>query len=78
MYEIKLTEQEMISLRSYLSATKENRKADLAVWEDLCKEQNPDGSPRFPNAQGNASFLRERCLHLDAVLNKLYETTPRR
>ena len=78
MYEIKLTEQEVVSLRSYLSATSENRKSNLAIWEDMCKEQNPDGSPRFPNAQGNASFLREMGLHLDAVLNKLYEAELRR
>lgn len=56
---ITLPLDQMNSLYCFLLLTTGYRKSERESWESLAKEMNEDGTPKFPNAAGNARFWAE-------------------
>lgn len=54
---LELTEEQASALEIYLLMTTNYRKGERETWESLAKEQNEDGTLKFPNAPSNADFL---------------------
>lgn len=62
-----LTHEQATSLTCYLLMTTNYRKDEREAWERLATETKPDGTPKFPNAPGNARYWAELEQELDAI-----------
>lgn len=56
---VTLTNVQWNKLYIYLLTTTNYRKEQISAWEELACKTDPDGSPEYPNAAGNAEYLRE-------------------
>lgn len=68
---VTLTNDQWNTLVCYLRMSTNHREGELDVWKQLAEEKNPDGSPKFKKAAGNAAFWQETMEALNTMLPKL-------
>lgn len=68
---VTLTNGQWSTLVCYLLQTTSYRAGEWDTWQTLAQEKNADGSPKFPNAPGNAAYWRGVIDSIDAMLPKL-------
>lgn len=68
---VTLTNVQWNKLHIYLLTTTNYRKEQISAWEELARKTNPDGSPEYPNAAGNAEYLRELERDLSEIVQKI-------
>ena len=68
---VALTNVQWNKLYIYLLTTTNYRKEQISAWEKLACKTNPDGSPEYPNAAGNAEYLREPQRDLSEIAQKI-------
>lgn len=68
---ITLTEKQLEKLKSYLNMQKQTRTREQNSWEENAKEKNPDGTPKYKHAEGNAKWWAETNAVLDEVVEVL-------
>ena len=68
---VTLTNVQWNKLYIYLLTTTNYRKEQISAWEELVPKTNPDGSPEYPNAEGNAEYLRELERDLSEIIQKI-------
>lgn len=68
---VTLTNAEWSTLTTYLLMSTRHRERELEAWEKLSKEKNPDGTPRFENAESNAEYWREMIAKLEQIRLKI-------
>lgn len=69
--EVTLTQEEVTTIACYILMTTQHRAQEAEAWEKLASEQNPDSSPKFPNAPDNARYWHEQNDRLNAILKKI-------
>ncbi len=68
---ITLTNEQWSGLTIYILITTKFREREAEAWEKLAAEKNPDGTPRYQNAAGNAMFWREMTARLEEIRLKI-------
>ena len=68
---VTLTDVEWNKLYIYLLTTTNYRKEQISKWEKLARKTNPDCSPEYPNATGNAEYLRKLERDLSEIVQKI-------
>lgn len=68
---VTLTNVQWNKLYIYLLTTTNYRKEQIGAWKELACKTNPDGSPEYPNAAGNAEYLRELGRDLSEIVQKI-------
>lgn len=68
---VTLTNAQWNKLYIYLLTTTNYRKEQISAWEELARKTNPDGSPEYPNAAGNAEYFRELERDLSEIVQKI-------
>lgn len=68
---VTLTNVQWNKLYIYLLTTTNYRKEQISAWEELARKTNSDGSPEYPNAAGNAEYLRELERDLSEIVQKI-------
>lgn len=68
---VTLTNKDWERLVCYLLMTTKHREGERDAWQSLAQEKNPDGSPKFPKAAGNAEYWQEVIDDLERIKNKL-------
>ena len=68
---VTLTDVEWNKLYIYLLTTTNYRKEQISAWERLARKTNTDGSPEYPNAAGNAEYLRKLDRDLSEISQKI-------
>lgn len=69
---VELTREQINTLVCYILATTQHRKGERETWEELAKEMNEDGTPKFKNAESNARYytkLEEELIEIRNVLD---------
>lgn len=66
---VELTKEQVNTLVCYILATTQYRKGEKEAWEELAKEMNEDGTPKFKNAESNARYYTK----LEEELTKIRE-----
>ncbi len=56
---INLTNDQANLLNCYIIMTTHDREEHAKNWRQLAEEKNPDGSPIFKNAEGNARYWED-------------------
>ncbi len=56
---ITLTHEQANFLACYILITTNHRKEAADTWKKLAEEKNDDGTPKYKNAAGNASWWEE-------------------
>lgn len=56
---VELTNEQINTLVCYILRTTQYRKGEREAWEELAKEMNEDGTPKFKNAKSNAEYYVE-------------------
>ena len=69
---VTLTDVEWNKLYIYLLTTTNYRKEQISAWERLARKTNPDGSSKYPNAAGNAEYLRKLDRDLSEIAQKIH------
>lgn len=72
---ITLTHEQAVKLTSFLLMTTNYRKGEREAWEKLATEKEPDGTPSFKNAPGNARFWAEMEQDLEDI-RKIIDGAP--
>lgn len=68
---VTLTNDDWSRVVCYLLQTTKHRTGERDAWQDLAKEKNPDGTPKFKNAADNAAYWQEVIDDLERILPKL-------
>ena len=68
---VTLTNVQFNKLYIYLLTTTNYRKEQIGAWERLARKTNPDGSAEYPNAAGNAEYLRKLDRDLSEIVQKI-------
>lgn len=68
---VTMTNEEWNALYCYLIGTTRHIEGEREAWEELAKEKKEDGSPKFPNAAGNAEYYRQTKVRMDGWLAKI-------
>lgn len=68
---VTLTNVQWNKLHIYLLTTANYRKEQISTWEELARKTNTDGSPEYPNAAGNAEYLRKLDRDLSEIAQKI-------
>lgn len=68
---VTLTNDEWCTLTTYLLMSTGYREREMEAWEKLSKEMNPDGTPRFENAKGNAEYWQDMIARLEQIRLKI-------
>lgn len=69
---VELTKEQVNTLVCYILATTQCRKGERIAWEELAKEMNEDGTPKFKNAESNARYfakLEEELAEIKEILD---------
>ena len=69
---VKMTSEQANLLACYILMTTQHRKSEAEAWRNLAAERKEDGTPRFPNAKGNAEYyesLEERLEEIRSLLD---------
>lgn len=59
------------SLRTFLLMSTNFRKDEANAWAKLAQEKKEDGSPRFPNAEGNIQFWKDMQEDIEEILRRI-------
>lgn len=68
---VTMTNEEWNSLYCYLISTTSHIEGERKAWESLATEKREDGTPKFPNAAGNAEYYRQTRKKLGGWLAKI-------
>ena len=68
---VTLTEKQIDKLKCYLNMQKQTRIREQNSWKESAKEKNPDGTPKYKHAEGNAKWWAETNAVLDEVVEVL-------
>ena len=68
---VTLTNAQWNKLYMYLLTTTNYRKEQISALEELARKTNPDGSPMYPNAAGNAEYCRQLEHDLSEIIQKI-------
>ena len=71
---VNLTEDQCHVLISYILMTTQHRKDLRDTWEELSKERNEDGTPKFKHAASNAEYYDELEQKLDEIRRTIDST----
>ena len=69
---VELTQEQVNTLVCYILTTTQHRKGEREAWEELSKEINEDGTPKFKNAESNARYyakLEEELTEIKEILD---------
>lgn len=72
---ITMTHEQANNLVCYLMMTTNYRKNEREAWERLAAETKEDGTPRYPNAPGNAKFWADTEHEIEAI-RKIIDDAP--
>jgi len=72
---ITLTHEQAVTLTSFLLMTTNFRKGERETWERLANETEPDGTPSFKNAPGNARFWADMEQEIETI-RKIIDDAP--
>lgn len=53
---VELTQEQVNTLVCYILMTTQHREREREAWEELAKEMNEDGTPKFKHAKSNAEY----------------------
>lgn len=53
---VELTQEQANTLFCYILMTTQYREREREAWEELAKEMNEDGTPKFKHAESNAEY----------------------
>lgn len=70
---IELTNEQWNTLTCYILMTTQHRKGEREAWEDLAKEVDETGQPRFKNAKSNAEYYAALEIKLKEILQIIDE-----
>ena len=68
---VELTKEQVNTLVCYILMTTQHRKGEREAWEELSKEMNEDGTPKFKNAKSNAEYYADLEFKLEEIRNVL-------
>ena len=68
---VTFTKEQAEKLKRYLDMQKQVRIREQNSWEESAKEKNPDGTPKYKHAEGNAKWWAETNAILDEVAEVL-------
>lgn len=68
---VELTKEQVNTLTCYILMTTQHRKGEREAWEELSKEMNEDGTPKFKNAKSNAEYYADLEFKLEEIRNVL-------
>lgn len=69
---VELTQEQVNTLVCYILMTTQHREKEREAWEELAKEMNEDGTPKFKNAKSNAEYyakLEEKLTEIKIILD---------
>lgn len=69
---VELTQEQVNTLVCYILMTTQHREKEREAWEELAKEMNEDGIPKFKNAKSNAEYyakLEEKLTEIKIILD---------
>ncbi len=69
---VELTQEQVNTLVCYILTTTRHREKEREAWEELSKEMNEDGTPKFKHAKSNAEYyadLEEKLTEIRNVLD---------
>lgn len=69
---VELTQEQVNTLVCYILMTTQHREKEKEAWEELAKEMNEDGTPKFKNAKSNAEYytkLEEKLTEIKIILD---------
>ena len=75
---VTFTKEQAEKLKRYLDMQKQVRIREQNIWEESAKEKNPDGTPKYKHAEGNAQWWQETNAILDEVAKVLGNEIHRR
>lgn len=68
---VELTKEQVNTLVCYILMTTQHREKEREAWEELSKEMNEDGTPKFKNAKSNAEYYADLEFKLEEIRNVL-------
>lgn len=68
---VELTKEQVNTLVCYILMTTQHREREREAWEELSKEMNEDGTPKFKNAKSNAEYYADLEFKLEEIRNVL-------
>lgn len=68
---VELTKEQVNTLVCYILMTTQHREKEREAWEELSKEMNEDGKPKFKNAKSNAEYYADLEFKLEEIRNVL-------
>lgn len=68
---VELTQEQVNTLVCYILMTTQHREREREAWEELSKEMNEDGTPKFKNAKSNAEYYADLEFKLEEIRNAL-------
>lgn len=68
---VELTNEQVNTLVCYILMTTQHREKEREAWEELSKEMNKDGTPKFKNAKSNAEYYADLEFKLEEIRNVL-------
>lgn len=69
---VELTQEQVNTLVCYILTTTRHREKEREAWEELAKEMNEDGTPKFKHAESNAEYyakLEEKLTEIKIILD---------
>lgn len=68
---VPLTNKMRGDLTCFLLMTTKYREGERNAWENLSKELEQDGTPKFPNAKGNIKFWESMIEEIETIIHIL-------
>lgn len=68
---VELTKEQVNTLICYILMTTQHREREREAWEELSKEMNEDGTPKFKNAKSNVEYYADLEFRLEEIRNVL-------
>lgn len=68
---VELTNSQWNTLVCYILMTTQHRKGEREAWEELAKETDENGQPKFKNAASNARYYEDLEKTLKDVINAI-------
>ena len=68
---VTLTQGQWSTLTMFLAISTNYRKEETEAWEEMSKEKNEDGSPKYEHAASNAAFWHGMMEDLESIEKKI-------